>query len=205
MAESSGTKVMGDVPEAFFGLMRAQFELGRELFQAWTGTTAPELQDPRTAWKKAMPRPVCHVPDPCWMPLRLGECVSYVADCGTACIRLVVSNCDRVRHRVQVRLEGDPGATASPGSVDLDPMHRATIEVCRSVPQGTERGKRFENLVWVEGCRDHVLRWTVNVGTGGLDSCHEIAVDDCPDYRHHWYDHFYCVRGCVGRKRDADG
>jgi hypothetical protein len=21
-------------------------------------------------------------------------------------------------------------------------------------------------------------------------------VDDCPDNIHHWYDHFYCDRGC---------
>jgi hypothetical protein len=22
-------------------------------------------------------------------------------------------------------------------------------------------------------------------------------VDDCPDYQHHWYDHFYCHRHCT--------
>ena len=203
MPEKTNAKVMGDVPEAFFGLMRAQIDLGRELFEAWTGTPAPDIQDPMRALQQAAPRPVCHVPEPCWMPKKLGECRSHVGDCATACVRLVVTNCDRVRRTVTIRVVGDSGATASPTTLDLGPMERATVEVCRTIDRtdddGNEARTRFENLIWVEGCRDHVLRWIVSVGTAGLDSCHEVAVDDCPDYRHHWYDHFYCVRGCASR------
>lgn len=205
MADTTSTKVMGDVPAAFFGLLRAQVELGREVFQAWTGMAAPDVRDAWTTWAEMAPRPVCHVPEPCWMPIRLGECRSHASACARACVRLVVTNCDATSRTVRVRVEGDEGAKASPASLELGPMERATFEVCRSVPEGTEQGTVFENLVWVEGCRDHVLRWTVGVETAGLDSCHEIRVDDCPDHRHHWYDHFYCERGCVPRPRNPDG
>ena len=208
MSDKTNTKVLGDVPEAFFGLMRAQIDLGRELFEAWTGTPAPEVQDPIRALQQAAPRPVCHVPEPCWMPRDHGECRSHVGSCGKACVRLVVTNCDRVGRTMSIRVVGDDGATASPTQFHLGPMERTTVEVCRTVEQNDDDGPtRFENLIWVEGCREHVVRWIVSVGTAGLDSCHEIRVDDCPDYRHHWYDHFYCVRGCASRRspqRDTD-
>ncbi len=204
--DTAAVKVLGDVPSAFFGLLKSQMELGRGIYEAWTGTKAPAIQDAWKAWEKAAPKPVCHVPDPCWMPDRLGECQSYIDACSSACIRLVVTNCDRVRHTIQARVEGAPGATVEPTALTLEPMSRGTIEICRKVPEGTERGSSFENLIWVEGCRDHVLRWIVSVGPTGLDSCHEVAVDDCPDYRHHWYDHFYCQRSCVRRQPvDANG
>lgn len=205
MAETTNKQVMGDVPAAFFQLVRAQVDLGRELFEAWTGVEAPAMDDPWKAWRDAAPDPVCHVPEPCWMPRKLGECRSHVRACDRACVRIVVTNCDRVKRTVRVRVEGDAGAAPTPATLELGPMERGTVEVCRKVPEGTEAGTTFENLVWVEGCRDHVLRWTVGVETAGLDSCHEVRVDDCPDYRHHWYDHFYCVRGCDDRRRSPNG
>jgi len=195
---------MGQVPTAFYELVRAQMEWGREMVRAWTGMEAPEWQDPWKAWQEMAPTPVCHVPEPCWMPRRLGECRSHVRSCGEGCIRVVVTNCDRVRRTIRVRVEGDEGVEVSMDSLSLGPMERGTVSVCRRVPEGMEDGTEFENLIWVEGCRDHVLRWTVSVGTAGLDSCHEIRVEDCPDHRHHWYDHFYCVRGCSGRGRDPN-
>jgi hypothetical protein len=36
----------------------------------------------------------------------------------------------------------------------------------------------------------------VRVGRLCGASCPEVEVDDCPDNIHHWYDHFYCERGC---------
>jgi len=26
----------------------------------------------------------------------------------------------------------------------------------------------------------------------------DIEIEDCPDLIHHWYDHFYCPRPCLG-------
>ncbi len=205
MAQKLEDRPLGDVPGAFMELMRAQIRLGQKYFEAVTGMSAPAVGDPLQTWSAAAPAPVCEVPPPCWMPRRLADCTSHVGPCDTACIRVVVANCDRAAHAVQVRLEGDEGATVTPSSANLGPMQRATFEVCRKIPQETESGSRFESLVWIDGCRQHVLRWTVSVGTAGFDSCHEVAVDDCPDYRHHWYDHFYCLRSCDQTRRGSDG
>jgi hypothetical protein len=53
--------------------------------------------------------------------------------------------------------------------------------------------------VWIHGCVEHAVRWTVRVAGRGGDSCNELDIDDCPDYVHHWYDHFYCARPCGHR------
>lgn len=194
--QSTKQKPLGDVPDAFLGLLKAQIRWGQDLFEAMTG--APALQDAWRTWQQAATvKPVCHVPPPCWMPRRLGDCISYVAACASARVRLVVTNCDRVARLVRVRAEGDEGVSVSPESVQLGAFQRATFEVSRSIPEQTESGTSYESLIWIEGCNQHVLRWVVSVGTAGLDSCHEVTVDDCPDYRHHWYDHFYCNRPCT--------
>jgi hypothetical protein len=134
------------------------------------------------------------------MPRSLGECVSHVGQCKTACIRLVVTNCDRVRRTISVKAAGKSGEVKiSPPSLDLGPMERGSVSVCMTILQDTPDGTQFDSLVWVQGCREYFLRWTVSVGTVGFDSCHEITVDDCPEWIHHWYDHFYCVRYCGDR------
>jgi len=84
-------------------------------------------------------------------------------------------------------------------------MQRGTVEVCLRIPEGTASGERFDALVWVDGCRQHFLRWVVSVGGAGIDTSHEIAIADCPDYRHHWYDHFYCPRPCPSGRTTIRG
>jgi hypothetical protein len=201
---SSGSP-LGGIPDAFFALLRAQAEWGQDLYQMATGTRAPGLEELRAAWEKSLPTPVCHVPAPCWMPKSLGEVVSHVNECGRACVRLRVTNCDRTRRTVDVRVEGVEGVEILPPSLSLESMQRGTFELCVRVPEGTAAGTLLEALIWVEGCRQHFLRWTVSVGTAGLDSSHEVQVEDCPDYRHHWYDHFYCPRPCPSVRSAASG
>lgn len=196
MASTTTQSPLGDLPQAFFSLLRAQAKLSQDYYEALTGTKAPPIEDPFRAFQAAMPKPVCHVPPPCWMPKPLGEIVSHVNECGKACVRLVVTNCDRSPRSVSIRAEGVDNIELSPSTLQLGPMQRATVEACFEIPEATESGRRFDALIWVDGCRQHFLRWTISVGTAGLDSIHEVAVDDCPDYRHHWYDHFYCPRPC---------
>jgi hypothetical protein len=205
MASTTDQRPLGDIPDAFFGLLRAQIRWGQDVFEAMTGMPAPTVQDSLRNLASAAPTPVCQVPPPCWMPRRLGDCVSYVSACDSASVRVVVTNCDRVARLVRVRAEGDEGVKVSPDSATIAPMQRATFEVSRSVPDKTGSGTSYESVVWIEGCKQHVFRWTVSVGTGGLDSCHELSVDDCPDYRHHWYDHFYCQRSCLPVRSDQSG
>src|SRR5690606_3868669 len=87
MPSRSSESPLGGIPDAFVGLLRAQAEWGQEFFEAVTGTRVPGLDELRSAWERSLPKPVCHVPPPCWMPLSLGEVSSHVNECGRACIR----------------------------------------------------------------------------------------------------------------------
>lgn len=197
----SNKALLGDVPEALMALVRAQLDLSRGLFESLTGAKVPSLGDQvRKLGSKAAKSP-CHIPPPCWMPQPLGECVSHVSDCGKACVRLVITNCDRVPRTIDVRVKGAADlVTVSPASVTIDPMDCKEVELCLEVPRDTPKGHEYKSIVWVEGCKQHYLVWKVSVGTLGVDSCHEVEVEDCPDYVHHWYDHFYCVRPCFNQR-----
>jgi hypothetical protein len=205
MPSNTTQNPLGEIPQAYFELVRAQMRWGQEMLEAVTNTRFPAMGDPVAQLRRALPRPVCHVPPPCWMPKPLGECTSHVNPCGKASIRLVVTNCDRVHRDVHVRVEGVEGAEVHPSSLHLGPMQRSSVRVTLAVPEDAGIGSSQEALIWVDGCRQHFLRWTVSVGSAGLDSCHEIAVDDCPDHRHHWYDHFYCQRPCPSPRSTQSG
>jgi len=180
-------------------LIDAQIALGSDLIRSLTGLDLPNPGD-LLRLSQARLAPACRIPPPCWMPQPLGNCVSFVGQCRSACIRIVVTNCDRTRRTIAIDQSTKQGhITISPGSLPLESMERATVSVSLDVPPDTPDGTRFENVIWVRGCKTHFVRWTVFVGRAGIDSCHELAVNDCPDYLHHWYDHFYCVRGCPPR------
>lgn len=187
-------EVLDRAPQLLRRVIAAEARMAREMMDV-VGLALPDLR--RALRPKAG---CCEVPPPCWMPRPLGECVGMAAPCQRTCVRLRVTNCDRAERDVRVgvvRLPQGWKLEGAPATLALGPFERATAEVCVRVPDGTPAGETHELLVWVSGCRDHYLRWTVRVGTGGsATSCHEVAVDDCPDYRHHWYDHFYCARGC---------
>ena len=158
----------------------------------------PIRDDQMQKMSKRMSGSCCTIPAPCWMPQPLGECVSHVSQCKTACIELVVTNCDRVdasdrRGRLRRRREGCDGHA---GIETIPAFLRKKSKCCLDVPTDAKNGTEHDMVILVHGCRDYYLRWTVSIGTLGLDSCHQIAVDDCPDLVHHWYDHFYCGRGC---------
>jgi hypothetical protein len=152
-----------------------------------------------------MPRRVCcscDIPPPCWMPRQLRDVTSCVCAGGSAVLRLRVENCSAQTSSVAVDVVGDANQSAqvTPATLTLVPFQRGTITVTVATGAGDPAGDH-ELLVRVHGCVEHVLRWTIRVGKRGRDSCHEIDVEDCPDYVHHWYDHFYCPRPC-GHARD---
>ncbi|MGN6193265.1 MAG: hypothetical protein ACTHM4_14145 [Rhodanobacteraceae bacterium] len=206
MATQQQKATLGDLPAALMNLFNAQRRLGTDLFESLTGQPAPSVDDVSKLGRSlgfgvssCRPRTgCCAIPPPCWMPQSLGECASHVAKCNTACIRLVITNCDRAKRTITVQATGAGASrvTLSPPSVVLSPQGRATVTACVSVPDDAKNGDKVDTLLWVRGCKEYYLRWTVSVGTIGIDSCHEIEVCDCPDYLHHWYDHFYCARPC---------
>jgi len=177
---------------AWRNLFDAQMTFGSQMVQSLTGVTLPSTGDMMRTLR-GHTTGCCHVPPPCWMPKPLGDCVSHVGQCKTACIRVVVSNEDRVTRTFSVE-SSNKQVTVTPASLSLGPLERGTISACVDIPQETAVGTRIETVLRIRGCKEYYLRWMVSVGTIGLDACHEIAVDDGPDLVHHWYDHFYCVR-----------
>lgn len=194
---------LGEVPDALRNLFQAQMRLTSDLVESFTGVKIDRVTDDALQRLRGRGSRCCDIPPPCWMPRQLGECTSHVSECQTACIELVITNCDRVARQVNVQASGPFAALVKiePAVLQLGPFERQTVRACVTVPQGSDQ-KRLELLLWVRGCREHLLRWNVSVGTAGVDSCHQVRVDDCPDYRHHWYDHFYCQRGCTHGRTD---
>lgn len=139
----------------------------------------------------------CEIPPPCWMPRELRETTSHVCRGGTAVIRFRVTNRSVQPTEVTVDAVGDDAASVqvTPSKLTLAPLQRGVITASLQLPADGQESPR-ELLLRVHGCLEHVMRWTVREGRWGCDSCHEIDVEDAPDYVHHWYDHFYCTRPC---------
>jgi hypothetical protein len=147
----------------------------------------------------------CEIPPPCWMPRELRPVKSHVCAGGKAMLRIRVTNCSIETTTVTLAPAGDDAGKVkvSPKSVSLGPLERGVLTASIDVDAKAASGSELEVLVWVRGCVDHVVRWTVRVSSLGKDACHELDVEDCPDYVHHWYDHFYCARPCR-RRSDRD-
>ncbi len=147
----------------------------------------------------------CDIPAPCWMPRELGVVKSHGCPGTKAVVRLNITNCGLGRRTVRVAVagKGSDQVKVSPDSVDLGTYERGSVTAALTfTDQMTEP---LEVLVWVQGCRDHVLRWRLEATEDGCASLHEVDVEDCPDLVHHWYDHFYCERPCTHSDRKPRG
>jgi len=174
-----------DIFQAAQNLVSAQVEFGTKLVDSLSqGTKAPTC---------------CEIPEPCWMPRSLGELCDNICPGSTAVVRFVVHNCDRVARTFSITAAGQGAGliAISPTNVVIEPKDRAIVTVTFTVPNDAEPGQQHETLIWVRGCKEHYLRWSITVAKSGGCTCHEVAVEDCPDYVHHWYDHFYCARPCL--------
>ena len=147
----------------------------------------------------------CEIPEPCWMPRSLGEikCQFTPGDQGTLC--LVVTNGDFRPHNYQFAATGKSAAhvSFSTAATNLGPKERMAVTVTFTVPKDGQRVKDcrcidHEVLIWVRGCRNHYLRWSIDEVPTCKPCCHEVKVCDDPDYVLHWYDHFYVTRPCFG-------
>jgi hypothetical protein len=187
--------LLGNVPQAFLHLVQAQLRLGADLFESLTGRNPADLLPKRMPGCGCRPHGSCDIPPPCWMPQPLCDCTSHVCPCAKATIRIVVTNCDPTSRRIVAVSATGSEVKVTPPQAVLGPLERATFEATIGVPDDADK-KTLESVIRIRGCREHYFRWTIRVGAVGLDSCHEVEVSDCPDYLHHWYDHFYCPRPC---------
>lgn len=204
MSTSTGRGLAAEGADALVGLMDAAVRMGEGVLDALQGRRTTGLV---STLVRTMPRvPMagsgcgCHAPPPCWMPRELGEIRSRVCAGGTATLRVRVTNCSASPRKVAVDARPEvTGLTIDPSSLALGPLERGVALATLAIPAKAGVGEEREALIWVRGCRDHVLRWTVRVASRAGDCGHEIDVEDCPDLVHHWYDHFSCERPCGHR------
>jgi hypothetical protein len=136
------------------------------------------------------------------MPQPLGTVLSSTCAGGAVVVRFEVTNKDLKARTVQTGVNG-PAATRvdfDPASLTLGPMERGVVTAKLSLPADAAEGAEYEAILWIRGCRDYYLRWTVTVGVTDGGCCSAIEVVDGPDYVHHWYDHFYIERPCHNDK-----
>jgi hypothetical protein len=150
-----------------------------------------------------VPSCACKIPPPCWMPQNAGCVVSHVCPGSPAVLCIRITNCGSTDRTINFDDAAKNAVTFQPSVLTLGPMETGVVTATLASSSGAcEEGEQTA-LVWIRGCKDHYVRWTVKTVKRGAACCHEIAVEDCPDFTHHWYDHFYCARPCTSQKRSG--
>lgn len=202
MNTTTSTPPLRETVAALEDLFREGMRIGLDMFDTLAGSrssamlgqllrrVAPQLQSAGQC--------SCHIPQPCWMPRELGEVLSHVCPGGAATLRIRVTNCSISPRDIRIDVPAE-GVKANPPVLQLRPFERGTSVLSVAIPADAAQCEEREFLIWVSGCLNHYLRWTVKADHRGADCCHEVEVEDCTDNIHHWYDHFYCVRPCQPR------
>jgi hypothetical protein len=142
--------------------------------------------------------PGCEIPPPCCEPRPAGTCCLEIPPGCKGTLRLHVSNCNWSRQVVAITAMGKLAGwmTFQPTTQMINPQEQATFVVTVQVPNGEKPGQTVSGPLLVRGCLDHFVRVEVRVVECAGRTCCDIAVEDCQDQVHHWYDHFYCPRPC---------
>lgn len=200
--------VLDDIQNSLKSILYAQVLIGKEMLTLGSGVTRAAKDGMRNVKIPGLPKmkSCCDIPEPCWMPLSLGEAKCDLQPGSKGEICFVVTNGDFNAHQYAMQAAGkDAGlVTFSQSQFQLGPKERICITATLSAPKEEGRDPQncccneIEALVWVRGCRDHYLRWIGNIAKKDDCRCREVQVDDNPDYVLHWYDHFYINRSCFG-------
>lgn len=196
------------IENGFRDLVKAQMTLTREILNLG-GNMFRSVVGGMTGMGIPSPKACCTIPEPCWMPLSLGEirCGLRRGESGELC--LIIVNEDFRPRQFTVSVAGKDAALVSlkQGAFPIGPKERVCLKATFTVPkedrtrdQNCPCCEDLEVLIWVRGCRSHYLRWVVSVSEQCRSTCccHEVTVHDKPDYILHWYDHFYINRPCSG-------
>ena len=141
----------------------------------------------------------CEIPPPCWQPQPLGEVTSFAAPGAQATLRFRITNATFSARTIDFIASPATNVTFSEDPVSLAPLQRRVVLAFFQVPSSTKEGSEDEVVIFIRGCRNYYVRWTVKVMDCGSTMCNEIDLEDEPDLIHHWYDHFYCHRECQKR------
>lgn len=184
MSSAPSTVSLGDAAKAFGDLIGQGTKVGLGLLDS--------IKFPLPTRSCAC---TCEIPAPCWEPQRIDDVTTKACPGNKAVLRLLIENCGAEARSITVDAT-DKSITVSPASVSVAPYEEELVLVSLEVPAAATEGEQHRTVVWVRGCYVHYLRWTVEVSCKGTNCCDDVAVSDCPDLVHHWYDHFYCERPC---------
>jgi hypothetical protein len=136
----------------------------------------------------------------CWMPDERPRITSKVSPCGTARVRFTVHNCGLGPRQVFVAATGEHEALVfgAPSTATIEALDTATLVAELKLPDSITEANV---ILWVRGCKDTAVRWTVTAKGCALESDHHVHIEDCPDTQHYWYDHFAQPRDCRNRRR----
>lgn len=208
MKSTGSDSVVGAIADLIDHGMR----VSREMLTAFSGDQAERVRELAargatltTAARRQLSGCNCDIPPPCWLPAQLGSVTSHVCPGASASVQLRVTNCGVSQRDITFSATGPaaPMVTIDPGSIVLAPFARGTAVGTLKAPDQADEA--LEMQLWIRGWRDHLLRWTVKISERGCSCSHEIDVEDCPDLVHHWYDHFYCERPCLGSAGPTSG
>ncbi|HZD52537.1 MAG TPA: hypothetical protein VE175_05780 [Woeseiaceae bacterium] len=205
---SSRSVSLESIDEALGSLIAAQIAFGKAALKLVGDGCGAAMKGLK---KVDIPRGggCCDMPEPCWMPVDHGEicCEICRGEVGEIC--LVVGNEDFRSHDYRTIAAGEDASlvTVSDSAFTLGPKERRTVSVKFKVPERERPGNDsccerndYELVIWMQGCRNHYLRWYINELEEGRKTkcCYEVTVCDEPDYVLHWYDHFHIYRPCPG-------
>lgn len=137
----------------------------------------------------------CDIPPPCWMPQSLDEVTTRVCPGSKAVVRVNITNCGMSTRTIEIE-STDKAVVVEPPSLTLGPFEEGVVALSLEVPATASEGEAQKIMVRIRGCKEYVLRWTVEVTCKNESCCTDVNIEDCPDLVHHWYDHFYCQRAC---------
>lgn len=183
MSSGTSTVSVGDAARAVGGLLEQGTRAGLDLLDA--------IKLPLPSRSACS----CEIPPPCWEPQPIGDVTTRACPGNKAVLRLDVTNCGSSGRTITVDTT-NPKIDVSPASVTIGPYEQATVVMSFDVPASANEGEQETAVIWVRGCYVHYLRWRVEVTCKNASCCSDVAVEDCPDLVHHWYDHFYCERPC---------
>lgn len=193
--------------QALGKLITAQITLGKEVLKL-LGAGLSNAKDSLGNIKIPKSSSCCDIPEPCWMPVNLGDicCQLKPGDTGEICF--MICNEDFHPHDYTVTAAGTHSSLVQihEKQFTLSPKACHLVSTRFIMPVANERSDRnsccehndYDLVIWVQGCRNHYLKWHINANAKSKACCHEINVSDIPDYELHWYDHFHVIRPCLG-------
>ncbi len=202
---SKASDNMDKIVSALGEVVDAQMAFGQKLLESFTAGSGGVVKDMLNAAIGPKTDSCCDIPDPCWMPLSLGEIHCHLCPGASGQVCLVITNLDFRKRDFTIHAAGKDAAQVSfsTSHISLGPKERLGVTATFKAPTDNRTSHcfgQYEALIWVQGCRNHFLRWTVDTHSKSGSCCHEIFVNDQPDYELHWYDHFYFDRPCFGPK-----